>query len=158
MRDSGTSSAQTAGCGHTKIQQGLYRISGYRVAGEHSRATGYRVLPALECCRFRSIPASNPVLTAFTCTENYRFLSVAGPRVLPVLECTSFKSSAGNRFTCTENYWFLSVAGPRVLPVPECTSLKPSSDHRFTCYRELPVTEGCRFRSLAGYNDLRVTS
>ena len=37
MRDTGTSSAQTAGCGHTEIQQGLpvkqdYRLQ--RVAGD----------------------------------------------------------------------------------------------------------------------------
>ena len=51
MRDTGTSSAQTAGCGHTEIQQGLpvkqdYRLQ--RVAGDTQqgyrlqRITGYR--------------------------------------------------------------------------------------------------------------------
>ena len=85
MRDTGTSSAQTAGCGHTEIQQGLLVKQDFplqRVAGETQ--------------------------------QDYWFRSVAGSGVLPVPECTSFKSSADNRFACTENYRFQSVASPGV--------------------------------------------
>ena len=51
MRDTGTSSAQIAGCGHTEIQQGLPVKQDYWlqiVAVTHSRATGYRELPVTE--------------------------------------------------------------------------------------------------------------
>ena len=45
MRDTGTSSAQTAGCGHTEIQQGLpvkqdFRLQ--RVAGETQQGYWFR--------------------------------------------------------------------------------------------------------------------
>ena len=125
---------------HTEIQQGLYRISGYRVAGQHSRATGYRVLPVPE-----SLPV--PECTSFRFSAD----SIHLHRELPVPECTSFISSAENRFTCTENYRVRSVAGPGVLPVPECTSLKSSADNRFTC------TEDYRFRSVTASGVLQVT-
>ena len=62
MRDTGTSSVQTAGCGHRNPARatGLNRITGYtELLVTYSRATG---------------------------SENYRLLSVAGSGVLPVPE------------------------------------------------------------------------
>ena len=55
MRDTGTSSAQTAGCGHTEIQQGLLVKQDFplqRVAGE----TAGLLVP--EWCRFPSVAGS----------------------------------------------------------------------------------------------------
>ena len=148
--DPGTS---TSGLSSGVTVGGTGSSLGQTIGEATQRVTGSRVVPVPECTSFKS-SADN----RFTCTENYRFRSVASPGVLPVLECASFKSSADNRFPCTENYRFRSVTGSGVLPVPQCTSLKPTSDNRFTCYRESPVPECCWFRSLAGYKDLMVTS
>ena len=148
---------------HTEIQQGLYRISGYRVAGQHSRAAGYSVLPAPKfcrsrsLCRFRSVPASDSVLTASTCTENYRFRSVpasypvlrtdspvqkiTGSGVLPVPESTSL--------TCTQNYRSRSASGSGVFA--------GSGVYQLDLYRELPVPECCRFRSVPTSNPVLTT-
>ena len=76
MRDTGTSSAQTAGCGQ-KSSKGywLNRITGYtELLVTYSRVTG---------------------------SENYRLLSVAGSGVLPVPECCRFRSIAGYRGICS---------------------------------------------------------
>ena len=76
MRESGTSSTQTAGCGHTEIQPGVTVTQDYRLqrlAGETQQGywlqkiAGSRVLPVSECCRlqslfrslFRKIPLTN---------------------------------------------------------------------------------------------------
>ena len=67
MRDTGTSSAQTAGCGQ-KSSKG-YRLKQdywlHRVAGDIQQGYCFRELPVPEC---------------------YRFLSVAGPGALLVTE------------------------------------------------------------------------
>ena len=108
MRDTGTSSVQTAGCGHRNPA----RATGYtELLVTYSRATGsenYRllsvagsgVLPVPECCRLQSVagyrgictllkgkkPASNPVLTTgLPVTENCRFRSVAGSGTVVLL-------------------------------------------------------------------------
>ena len=93
MRVTGTSSAQTAGCGHTEIQQGLpvkqdYRLQ--RVAGVTQqgywlqRITCYRVLPVPECCWFRSI-------AGYTCY-----------RELPVPECYRLQRIDGDKLVGQE--------------------------------------------------------
>ena len=60
MRDTGTSSAQTAGCGE-KSSKG-YRLKQdywlHRVAGDIQQGYCFRELPAPECCRFRSVTGS----------------------------------------------------------------------------------------------------
>ena len=94
MRDTGTRSAQTAGCGQ-KSSKG-YRLKQdywlHRVAGDIQQ--GY-CLPAPEYCRFRSV---------------YRFLSVAGPGALLVTEESVVPAS--NPVLTTG------------LPVPECCLLR----------------------------------
>ena len=96
-RDTGTSSAQTAGCGQ-KSSKG-YRLKQdywlHRVAGDIQQ--GY-CLPAPECCRFRSVN---------------RFLSVAGPGALLVTEESVVPAS--NPVLTTG------------LPVPECCRLRNRS-------------------------------
>ena len=89
MKDSGTSSTHTAGCGHMEIQQGLpvkqdYRLQ--RVAADTQQ--GYW-LPVPEKSAVPILtgkkPASNPVLTTVSpVTEDCRFRSVAGYRELMV--------------------------------------------------------------------------
>ena len=118
MRVTGTSSAQSAGWGHTEIQQVLpvNRITGYiellvtgnscshlywqeegsfllNRSSDVSRATGYRGLPV---------------------TENYWLQSIAGYREI----------------CCAHPYWLE-------------TSFKSSADNRFTSYRGFPVTDIC---------------
>ena len=99
MRDSGTSSTHTAGCGPMEIQQGLpvkqdYRLQ--RVAGDTQQGywlqsvAGSGVLPVTERSAVPILtgkkPASNPVLTTVSpVTEDFRFLSVAGYRELMVI-------------------------------------------------------------------------
>ena len=59
-------------------------------------------------------------------------------------------------------YWLQSVAGAGVLPVTEksavpiLTGKKPALNPVLTTVS--PVTEDCRFRSVAGYRELMVTS
>ena len=93
-RDTGTSSAQTAGCGQ-KSSKG-YRLKQdywlHRVAGDIQQDY---CLPAPECCRFRSVN---------------RFLSVAGPGALLVTEESVVPAS--NPVLTTG------------LPVPECCRLR----------------------------------
>ena len=101
-------------------------------------------------------------------------------QVLPVLECTSFKSSTDNRFTSTGNYWFQSVAGSGVyhfqiqcwqqihllqrltgsgvLLVPEYCRFRSAPFSNPVLTTDSPATENYRFRSVAGYKDLMVTS
>ena len=60
MRDTGTNSAQTAGCGQ-KSSKGYRLKQDYRlhkVAGDIQQGYCFRELPAPECCRFRSVTGS----------------------------------------------------------------------------------------------------
>ena len=95
MRDN-TSSVQTAGCGHTEIQQGLpvkqdYWLQG--VAGDTQQVyrlqkiTGYRVLSLTEKYAVPILtgkkPASNPVLTTGSpATDVSRLQRIAGDKLV----------------------------------------------------------------------------
>ena len=117
MRNTGTSSDQTAICGHTDIQQGLpvkqdYRLQrvacdtqqGYRV----QRITGYR-----ETCY------SYHYWEEGSYSEDSQ-VRTAG---LPVTESIA----RYREICCSHPYW-------------QETSFKSSADNRFTGYRELMVT------------------
>ena len=119
----------------------LYRISGYRVAGDTQQ--GYW----LQCCRFRSVAGSRVYQLQIQCWQQIHLLQrITGSGVLPVPECTSFKSSADNRFTCY-----------RELPVPECCRFRsvPASNPVLTT--DSPVTGNCRFWGVACSGVLQVT-
>ena len=122
MRDPGTSSAQTAGCGHTEIQQGLPVKQDYqlqRVAGDTQqgyrlqRITGYR-----ETCYFHHYWQEGSYSEQVS--EDSRSTSY---RVLPLQNIASYRE-----ICCSHPYW-------------QETNFKSSADNRFTGYRGFPVTE-----------------
>ena len=140
-----------------KSSKGCTGFLSYSVAGQHSRATGYRVLPVPECtnfrfsadrihlhrvlpvpecCRFWSVPASYPVLTTDSPVQKN-----TGSGVLPVPESTSF--------TCTQNYRSRSASGSGVFA--------GSGVYQLHLYRELPVPECCRFQRVPASNPVLST-
>ena len=169
MRDTGTSSAQTAGCGSHRnparvvqdfrlqscwsTQQGCWlqctagsevlpvqeslpvpECTSFRFSADSIHL--HRELPVPECCQFRSVPASYPVLRTDSPVQK-----ITGSGVLPVPESTSL--------TCTQNYRSRSASGSGVFA--------GSGVYQLDLYRELPVPECCRFRSVPTSNPVLTT-
>ena len=161
MRDTGTSSAQTAGCGSHRNPARV--VQDFRLQSCWSTqqgcwlqcTAGSEVLPVQE-----SLPV--PECTSFRFSAD----SIHLHRELPVPECCRFWSVPASYPVLRTDSPVQKITGSGVLPVPESTSLTCTQNYRsrsasgsgvfagsgvyqLDLYRELPVPECTNFKSSA---------
>ena len=108
MTDTGTSSAQTAGCGQ-KSSKG-YRLKQdywlHRVAGDIQQGYCFRELPAPECCRFRSVTGSGVLPVPEHCWLQESVVPASNPVLttgLPEPECCRFRNRSAAGYKKSSN-------------------------------------------------------